>query len=1494
MVQDKAEKAEIFAAEVGREKAKVNAEAERATMEAAKCAVISQQVAEKKEECARDLALAIPLVGQAEAALNVLNKKDFNELKAFTRPPTGVDIVCEAAMHLQAGIDPTIDVDRKGRVKDRTWKGSLKMMADPTKFLFSLRNFQAEIDAMRVPPQNVEEARRLKDALGNDFTPDIMSKKAQAAGGLCEWVINIIMYYDIVVEVEPKKRGLEQCKAQMDQATNRHQEVMAQVARLEAELAELVSSYDKAIGEKLAVMAEAERCHVKLEMAQRLVKALSANGLIWEQTVERTAKELVHVPGDALVACSFAAYVGIFTREYREKAAGRFVSFLLESGVQLAEECDPLRILSTESEQARWCSRGLQNDRVSLENGAIMNCSERWCLLIDPQLQGVFWVKHKEAENNLQVTRMGHELMVKTFESAIEAGRSVLIESMGEAVEAVLQPVIARNMIRRPGGRKTLKLGDREINYNPNFKLFMQTKLSNPHYPPEIQAECTVINFTVTEVGLEDQLLFLVVKLERPDLARKKAELIQQQNEYKLRLADLEALLLEKLSSAKGDILEDADLIAGLEDAKAMSDEVKEKVKIAQDTEMKINETSENYRITANRGSLLFFLSMDLAKMHQFYRYSLDAFVSVVTRAVDSVTLRLPKLAERISSQKLDGIETGSRNIEGAGSAIAGGLEDICEIGGVGDDEMGDCLEVKEEEEEEQVIELSEKELAKRVEQLQVVVTSFVFSYLRRGLLDADKLTVAAMLAMRILVRAGKVEADELSLLISAPPDPSAPPVPDNARLWLTDLQWAQLKTLEQIRVFREKAGGLTINLEQDSLGWKRWFAEDRAEIADLPRCCRELGAFHRLFLLRVLRPDRLGSALTQFVVDHLGQEFVDQAPFDMDQTYSESTCLTPLFFVTFPGTDPTPIVEGYARKLGITGSSGRLVNISMGQGQETVAISALSRAAREGGWVMLQNIHLMQSWLKQLERSLELIEEFAHSDFRCVLTSEPPGKSWPGDLIPEAVLQRCIKIADEAPTDMKSNLRRAYAKFSQETIDTCQKAREFKATLFALCLFHALILGRIKFGAQGWSKKYPFNDGDLTICGQVLRNYLNNAERLGVDVPWPDLRYIFGDIMYGGHITDHWDRRVCRTYLSFLVVPELLNNLTMAPGFKSPDASKMEYTHYVKFIDERFPPEQPSLFGLHPNAEIGYLTNQGISIFKTIQGVSCSDSASGSLDITLCSPIIARYLGVLPVDLDMAEIRSKMKDEDYTPYTMTSLQESDRMNLLLREIRGSLQDLELGIGGQLNVSDKMESLATSLQLNQVSGTWRALAYPSLKSMASWFVDLVRRVEQLAKWTSERHLLKSIWISGLFNSMAFLTAVMQVTARERSLPLDYMTNRTMFTNTAEPTDILNEPTSGVHVHGYFLEGASWEDGKGDDEGYVSDSKMKELHKEMPVANVFSVHMDQMDWTSMYHCPVFITSARGDTFVVQINLRMDPDDDERRWVLAGAALLFTDD
>lgn len=393
------------------------------------------------------------------------------------------------------------------------------------------------------------------------------------------------------------------------------------------------------------------------------------------------------------------------------------------------------------------------------------------------------------------------------------------------------------------------------------------------------------------------------------------------------------------------------------------------------------------------------------------------------------------------------------------------------------------------------------------------------------------------------------------------------------------------------------------------------------------------------------------------------------------------------------------------------------------------MAIKSLKEAGKSGNWVMFQNVHLMQTWMKSFERNFEIVlEDGAHDEFRCFVSSEPP--SLPHmEIIPESILQNSLKVANEAPTDLKSNIRRAFSKFDESHFEKSKshKHPEFKALLFGLCMFHSLILGRRKFGSQGWSRKYNFNDGDLTICGDILHNYLAGYEL----VPYADLQYLYGEIMYGGHITDDWDRRTNNTYLKVLIKPKILENMnmTLAPGFRSPDPNKFGREDYVKYVDEKLPPEIPQMFGLHPNAEIGYLTNLGETLFSTIQECSGgSGGGGGSKKDTVVKSLIDRFLEQLQgAYFVMIEINARAKEK--TPYVVVCLQECERMNTLTNTIKQTLEDLDAGLKGQLNITDDMEALSNSLFLNKQPAIWVKYAYFSNKDLIGWFDDLLLRIQ---------------------------------------------------------------------------------------------------------------------------------------------------------------------
>jgi len=320
------------------------------------------------------------------------------------------------------------------------------------------------------------------------------------------------------------------------------------------------------------------------------------------------------------------------------------------------------------------------------------------------------------------------------------------------------------------------------------------------------------------------------------------------------------------------------------------------------------------------------------------------------------------------------------------------------------------------------------------------------------------------------------------------------------------------------------------------------------------------------------------------------GKVIVDQPPIKTRDILDETDPYTPVFFFLSPGANPYGLIEaeGKLEEDEKSIEDGTMVNVSLGQGQEPVADEGLDAMHKEGGWVFLQNIHLTAKWLPSLEKHLEELCIGPHPQFRVFLSAEPnPNPAI--CVIPLGIMQNSIKVTGEPPTGTKANMRTAMSHFSQEKLEQCQtKTSEYAVLVFGLCFFHNLVQGRGKFGAIGFSRIYPFNNGDLTISADVILNYLENNTK----IPFEDLRYLVGQIMYGGHITDDWDRIVTNCYLDFLMCEAYLEGGELCPNYAIP-VGITQYDVLKQYIEEATPVESPAVFGLHANAEIGFLTNQ-------------------------------------------------------------------------------------------------------------------------------------------------------------------------------------------------------------------------------------------------------------------------------------------------------------
>lgn len=382
-VEAKKKNADEQAEIVGGEKAKVEVQNAIAEEEAKKCFEIKTAVEAKMKSVQEDLDAALPLVEKAMAALAGLNIDDFRMLKALKTPPADVATTFTCALHLLCGIDPNVPVDKNGKLKtEKPWQTALGLMGNPAAFLETLNGFKSKIDAEEVKPSNFKAIR--PTLAEPTFTPECIKSKSAAAAGLCDWIINITAYHDVVVSVEPKKIAVAEAKATLAAANAKKDEVDTLVAKLNGELQVLLDAYDKVMKEKNDAMAAAEKCQNKMDLATRLVSALGSELDRWSQSIIDLTEYLQVIIGDVLLASAFVSYVGPFNKRFRDKIMGDFVDFFSKNNIPMSPTPNPLAVLTDEATVAGWNNFGLPPDKVSTENGAILNNSERYSLIIDP------------------------------------------------------------------------------------------------------------------------------------------------------------------------------------------------------------------------------------------------------------------------------------------------------------------------------------------------------------------------------------------------------------------------------------------------------------------------------------------------------------------------------------------------------------------------------------------------------------------------------------------------------------------------------------------------------------------------------------------------------------------------------------------------------------------------------------------------------------------------------------------------------------------------------------------------------------------------------------------------------------------------------------------------------------------------------------------------------------------------------------------------------
>ncbi|XP_026671189.1 dynein heavy chain 7, axonemal-like isoform X2 [Ceratina calcarata] len=503
-------------------------------------------------------------------------------------------------------------------------------MISDAKFLDSLLHF----DKDNIPEPVIDTIRK-KYLTNPDFDPEKIRKVSTACEGLCRWVYAMSEYDKVAKVVAPKKKALAEAQQIYDTAMNTlktKREQLRQVQERLMALEELLAQRKAAFQE----MSDKVRdCEIKLKRAEDLIGGLGGEYTRWSESAKALGERYHRLMGDVVIASGVIAYLGPFTMPFRIEQIAMWVQRCIDLNVICTKDFQLRDILGDPALIRSWNIFGLPKDAFSVDNGIIITNARRWPLIIDPQGQANRWIKNMERENNLNIIRLTQLDYGRVLENALQFGQPVLLEHVTEELDAVLEPILLKETFRQAGAL-CIKFGDTIIEYNTNFRFYITTRLRNPHYLPEVAVKVTLLNFMITPTGLEDQLLGIVVAKERPDLESEKNALIMQGAANKKLLKETEDKILEILSIAEGNILEDEEAVDVLTSSKNLSNEIQIKQAAAEQTEKSIDEARLQYTPIAVYSTVLFFTIATLVNIDPMYQYSLTWFVNLFELSIDN------------------------------------------------------------------------------------------------------------------------------------------------------------------------------------------------------------------------------------------------------------------------------------------------------------------------------------------------------------------------------------------------------------------------------------------------------------------------------------------------------------------------------------------------------------------------------------------------------------------------------------------------------------------------------------------------------------------------------------------------------------------------------------------------------------------------------------------------------------------------------------------
>lgn len=551
-----------------------------------------------------------PLVQEARQAVGNIKPETLSEVRALRAPPDVVRDILEGVLRIMG-------------VYDTSW-GSMRSFLARRGVREDIQSF----DARKISPEIRESVQELLEKNKKSFDPAVAKRASAVALPLAIWVKANVRYSYVLEKIEPLEAEQATLKQNLQKSEARLVKLGKVLELLDRKVQEMRDKFEQLTTEAAKLRIEVEKEEETIAAAENLIGKLEGEHKRWSGQVRELAMELEQLPHRALLAAAFITYLSQAPEDERREKLAKWL------GIVGLESFDLRKFLSMESEQLIWKGEGLPSDNLSMENALVILQGQQCPLLIDPSQRATEWLKTHLKESRLEVINQQDANFTTALELAVRFGKTLIIQEV-DGVEPILYPLLRKDLISQ-GPRFVVQIGDKTIDYNENFRLFLTTRNPKPEIPPDAASIISQVNFTTTRAGLTAQLLANTIQHEKPEIEQRKTNLLKTEEDLKVQLARLEDSLLQELATAEGNILENKVLLESLNQTKAKSSTIASSLAESHELQASLDQERGSYLPLAKYGSTLFFVISDLCKLNNMYRFSLASFLRLFQRALQS------------------------------------------------------------------------------------------------------------------------------------------------------------------------------------------------------------------------------------------------------------------------------------------------------------------------------------------------------------------------------------------------------------------------------------------------------------------------------------------------------------------------------------------------------------------------------------------------------------------------------------------------------------------------------------------------------------------------------------------------------------------------------------------------------------------------------------------------------------------------------------------